>query len=436
MAEYIAIALAGVIAILSPLLANLGRRRANMLVAFFLGVLFLVPTWLGIPVASFFVSLHVIALGLLLIAFSWAALGIRIDSLDLVLLLLFVFVVASWPFGGANPSHVADFVAFWVLPYAVGRIVGAGVSAVSFERIVAPFAVVVSVWAIIEFAFHLHIFESLVLPFGPSDRWASIQTRGTFERSEGAFGHSIALGAALGYLLPFVLSKYLGLRRLVLAALLVAASFTTLSRSGLIAAGVGALMWSWSGRRAGGARAMQTLFGAVIAGLVVTFGLGNIDDLGGDEVTGSSAYRQGFWSLLGDVRLLGASRGAFMYAPGRTGYVSSEYPEGFARSIDSTALLLALRFGWIAAGIFVLALIVVAMRALKGGGPVALIGAGALIPVVSTTAMITQIPLIWWVSIGLSVTWLQLRRDGPVHNGENEVRVSVWRPGPHGRRLV
>ena len=89
--------------------------------------------------------------------------------------------------------------------YLVGRWLVARTGVDWAVSLIARVVIVCAIWSIIEAVFRLHVFEKLVASPNLSF-WAEIQTRGGFERSEGAWGHAIALGGWLCLGLPFVFS--------------------------------------------------------------------------------------------------------------------------------------------------------------------------------------------------------------------------------------
>ena len=74
-------------------------------------------------------------------------------------------------------------------------------------RIIVGVSVAVALWAIVEYLFDLHVFETMP-PVGLDNLraiWQSIQIRNGDARSEAAFGTSIVLATFLAIAVPFAL---------------------------------------------------------------------------------------------------------------------------------------------------------------------------------------------------------------------------------------
>ena len=117
-----------------------------------------------------------------------------------------------------------DYLFAWIVPALIGVRIG--------KEILPTLPIVgalVGAWSILEFGTGWHICET----FGPSSLWQLIQVRGGFERSEGAFGHAIPLGAFLALCLPFVNELRRG--RQIAYLLIVGGLLATLSRGPILA---------------------------------------------------------------------------------------------------------------------------------------------------------------------------------------------------------
>ncbi|PJI53448.1 hypothetical protein CTI14_28240, partial [Methylobacterium radiotolerans] len=123
----------------------------------------------------------------------------------------------------------------WVIPYIWGRVVLARVTTDWITSTIAVVAIVAAALAVVEF---LTSFNPFVLIPGSGvvyETWSPLQERGGVLRAEGAWGHSIALGAALAMSSAFVVATRWRLFPKITGIVLIAtATVFTFSRAGLL----------------------------------------------------------------------------------------------------------------------------------------------------------------------------------------------------------
>jgi hypothetical protein len=229
------------------------------------------------------------------------------------------------------------------------------------------------------------------------EQWSAIQLRGGVARAEGAFGHSIALGAALAVSMPLVLVAPLRLWvRLAAVVLMLAAVVVTFSRIALVTSCLGLLLSVVAGselpRRL---RALLVVAGAGVGAVAFPL-VTQVFSAAGSEATNSAAYRLDLLSLVRYIDVLGSSS-AFARAP--DGSVSF----GAFGSIDSALILQGLWYGWVslAVALVLLAVAAAAVATRKATAPT--IAIAAQIPALATVALITQYASMFWFVVGLAV---------------------------------
>ncbi len=375
--------------------------RAGVLVAVL--VIAFVPIWVGVQVGVFVPLASAVA------AVVAAALATRRVPLwsfaDLVLLFLFVSALAPMAIGRLSLASAFGVASVWMAGYLLGRLAYGQAGREWVYGCVAVVFAVVAVLAVLEFVTGWHGLASWGQSNAAKAAWGTIQGRGGLERSEGAFGHSIALGASLAIAAALTVeARFRPWVRLVLIALIGVGSAVTLSRTALVCTGLG-LVLGVVFLRSTQARELRrglSLLLVVGAATLTPFVLQVLADAG-DEAARSAGYRGNLLSLLPYVDLLGFSEAMQRTATG------SLYFGGF-QSIDSQLILFGLSYGWLTL-VWVLALLAMATSTvLVGRGNAALVAVVAQVPALVTVALITQYALLVWFTVGLSVAAYADRR--------------------------
>ena len=395
--------------VLVALLFIVAHRSARLAVCAALVALCFVPVWIGVGLGFngnlFLPVATVAALG------CGAALlplrGFRFSIIDG--LLVFLVVVAA---SSLITSDTALALAFLVTPfayftggYALGRLASARLGADFLYRAIAIVFTVVAILAIIEFATGFNPF--LLLTSGNSlyFEWGTVQERGGRLRAEGAFGHSIALGASLALAIPLTLASTFRFPvRLAMVIVMATATAFTFSRIGIISAflGVALCVVLLRERLTLTQRWVLTAGGAVLSLVMLPF-VSTVFSEAGEEATGSADYRGDLLPLLDHANLVGFSD-LVHHSP--TGALSF----GNFQSIDSQLIFTGLTTGTLALIAVCIALAAAIVLCLRGRAEPATIAVVAQIPAFATVALITQYSIMIWLVIGIAAT-TQLARQ-------------------------
>lgn len=377
------------------LAAILLTRRPRGAIALWLAVMVFVPCWLSVHVVTTLLP-QALAFIVILPAVIRTVHG-RLSRVDLALLAFVVLAAIAYWAAGTPQYAFATIFAQWLPAYWVGRYLAPAAGREWVYRAVAIAAMVVGAWSIIEFTFDWHVFVNLT---DSTSGWNKIQRRGPFARSEGAFGHSIAMGAFLALGLPFAISgQFRPVRRVLMAAIIVGGIVTTFSRGALIGAVVvlvASVLFlpgsSISKRTRGTFIAALTVLSATAVPAMLDLFSSVSEDL-----DPSTRYRENLTShIFEDMRWLGPADAIQIASDGRYLYRGTG-------SIDNTFLLTVLQFGWLPTLFVLLALVGVSLRVISRRGGPADIAMFAQIFVMYTVALITQYGMALWFCAGLAV---------------------------------
>ncbi|MFB7251394.1 hypothetical protein [Microbacterium sp. NPDC056234] len=362
-------------------------------------VLFFVPVWIGGSAGFFWAAITLVTL----LAVVAGAEDIRFTHVDLIVLVFIAMTVTMFGLRMTTLSATVIALLEWVLPYAWGRIVLAKVSASFLTKLIAGVATAAAVMALIEFTSGTNFFVEYLpaLNGGLFAEWGRLQIRAGNTRAEGAWGHSIALGAAMAMSSAFVIAaKWPVVVRLLCLAAITAATVVTFSRIGLLTLVLTAVLSLALLRDVPRALKVSVAVAGVAAAAVLVPVIGGVFLEAGDEAGGSADYRGGLFALVSQVQLFGG-------AGDWTGLtVGGEYLGSYARSVDNAFLVFALRFGWIPAILLLLAIVLAAAAIFRrrGASPAA-IAVAAQLPALFAVALITQFGMMLWFLVGLAVAW-------------------------------
>jgi hypothetical protein len=384
-------------------------------------VIAFVPIWVGVQVVVFLPLAGAVA-GAVAIALLTRQVPLWSFS-DLLLLFLFVSALAPLAIGRLSLASAFGVVSVWVAGYLFGRLAYGQARREWVYGCVAVVFAVVAALAVVEFATGWHGLSS----WGPSNSakaaWGTIQGRGGLERSEGAFGHSIALGSSLAIAAALTVeARFRTWMRLALIALLAVGAAVSLSRTGLVCTALGLVLGA-AFLRSPQARAVRKGLVAllVVGALTLTpFVLGVIAEAG-DEATRSADYRGSLLSLLPYIDLLGNSPAMQRSATGAL------YFGGF-QSIDSQLILFGLSYGWLTLLWVLVLLTMAALTVLVGRGNAAMVAVVAQVPALVTVALITQYALLVWFTVGLAVAAHTERRGTGISSDYQDSRPAAGRP--------
>ncbi|WP_431245698.1 hypothetical protein [Leifsonia xyli] len=416
------------------------RRSPKLAVATWIVVLCFVPIWAGFGVGfngNYYLP-PATAAALLVVAALLPIKGFRLSWLDALMTLVVVAALCSILVGNAGIALGAAIivVTYFVAGYVVGRVAPLRVDPAWVHGAIAVCFTVVAVLAIIEGLTHWNPFVELKVGNSLYSIWGTIQERGGVPRAEGAFGHSIALGASLAMAVPITLASpfRLWVRCAMVLAMLVASVYT-FSRIGMICALLGVALSVLFMRDAISRRARIALTSGVLIVSAVLFPLVSaVFDDAGAEASDSATYRADLTSLFGTMNLVGVAQSAEKNSAGSLYF-------GNFRSIDSQLILTGLTNGLIVLAAVVVALVFGILLVLRGKASPATIALVAQIPAFATVALITQYSIFVWFVAGLAAT-TQLAPDAnrPLVLGRPARRpaaalVSAPAPSPAPRSL-
>ncbi|MGK3649165.1 hypothetical protein [Pseudarthrobacter enclensis] len=298
--------------------------------------------------------------------------------------------------GTSSASAFTSMLTLWVPGYLVGRIVceRAGISFVKTAVSVA-FGIV-GLLAIVEKLLGWHMFVVQAGMNSLAEIWAPVQSRGGEDRSEWAFGHSIALGGSLALSIPFLLASALKTKtKLVLLALILGGVATTYSRGAMLAAGLTLVLSLLTARNLRSSHRVLLLAATIGFGVATSINFAAVSDDAGTEVSNSSDYRISlFTRLLPTLEPIGRANSYV------SGVNQGQY--GNYTSIDNAFMAQGLGFGWIAMLIAAVPFIGMGVRYVYRRATFAEIAMLGQLPVITTVALITQYQVMVWMVAGLS----------------------------------
>ena len=390
--------LLGAAATFAALLVVALRRSTRAALGLWLAVACFVPCWMSVKVQFDFPPTSAIGLVVLAAAVPFAV--TRLHWVDWLLLSFVGLVVLALLMRAGSLAGAFAVLAQWAVGYLVGRILPSKVGLTWTYRCITVLFAVVAALAVVEFLLSWNPFVSLSRGNAAYELWGQLQERGGIVRAEGAFGHSIALGACLAMAVPVALASDLRPPlRVSIAVLLVAATVVTFSRTGIGCALLGLVLMLLLDRSGAlPTRARLGLIGClVVAAVALQSRILGVFSAAGDEATNSAAYRLDLLGLLPDVSLLGES-------PSVTRSPTGDVYVGAFHSIDSAWLLLGLTYGALALVLVTVVYAGAALAVLARRATAPTIAVVAQGPALVTVALITQYATVFWFFAGLAVT--------------------------------
>lgn len=384
----------------------LTRRNPRFGVLVSLLVLAFVPIWVSVPIVVAFPLVALAIIGTLAAVLSVRRPPLRYTLADLAIASLFVVAVAPYAIGRLSLPALFGVFTVWIPSFMLGRLVTPRVGEGWIFGVIAVVFAIVGGLAVLEFITEWHPLAQ----WGPSNSarvaWGSIQSRGGLVRSEGAFGHSIALGCSLAMAAVCSLaSPFRPGLKLLLTGLQVAGAAVTLSRLGIICTMLGLVLAVLVLKNAM-SRALRWWVAVILAGATATLlpvfsGVLAVSQ----EAAGSAAYRGNLLSLIPFIDVLGTSSAMQVSANGTL------YFGGF-RSIDSQLMLFGLSYGWVTLAIVISLLGAAGFAVVKGDASAATVAVVAQIPALTSVALITQYAYFFWFMVGVAAASQAARRVG------------------------
>ena len=379
------------------------RRYPRLAVASWIVSICFVPIWLGFGVGfngNYYLP-PATAAAFLVVAALLPVPRFRLSWLDGLMTLVVVCAICSLFTGNAGIALGAAIlvVTYFVAGYIVGRVAPLKVDPLWIHGAIAVCFTLVALLAIVEGLTHFNPFVLIKAPNSLYAAWGSIQSRGGVPRAEGAFGHSIALGASLAMAIPITLaSPFRFWIRVGMSLTMLVATVFTFSRIGMVCALLGVVLSILFMRDAISRRARITLVTIVVIASAALFPLViSVFDDAGSEATDSANYRGDLTQLFGTMNPIGVASSAEKNSAGTLYF-------GNFRSIDSQLILTGLTNGVIVLVAVVVALVFGILLVLRGKATAATVALVAQIPAFATVALITQYSIFVWFVAGLAAT--------------------------------
>lgn len=368
-----------------PDTARISRR---LLTAWMVSVV-MVPTWVNID-AGVTIPIQCI-LGLIAVAIAFSSgVRVRLTKLDLYFAAFLLVGLATASVGEADWAWWAQIFVRMGIPFLTARVLisSAGLS-YTVNLITVTFGLV-ALLALVEVLTAWHPYTEWQTSSLEYTTWSGIQVRAGRDRSEWAFGHSIALGGSLVLAIPFVMrSKYSALTKTGILALIIAGLAATGSRGALISGALTTGLVLLYGVKNHAIRTIAltiSLVGMVLLIPVVDELISSQAEANLEQRT-SIDYRQNIYTLyFSEIRWLGQSAVAQ-----QTG------------SIDSTILHFGLQFGWLMLIVILMPLIASALRLITGHASIAEIALIGQVPLFATVALITQYQFMTAIVIAIAI---------------------------------
>lgn len=371
----VAVAAGGVVVVMV-----LWRRPRVALVVWLLSVAML-PVWIGVSWSAYIPIQSVIAIAAII-----ANIGngeFRINKFDLYFGTFMVIALAAVMLAGSNQGIWTEFVVLWGLSYLVARVLISSTAIPFAINTVAIIFAVVGGLALIELLLTWHPYVEWNVASLEYEAWGEIQTRAGLDRSEWAFGHSIALGGSVALSIPFILGSSFGRSlKVLMLALAFAGIIASASRAALIAGVFTLLLCSLAYFAMRSARV--TIFVIATGAAIFVPDYLNKFALGvTDEEQHSANYRgQLYQTLIGELPSFGKSD--------IVTFTSSGVRIARLESVDSSFLYVGLNFGWVIVAMLLIPLALSAIRLMVGTASMAEVAVLGQIPLLATVALITQ----------------------------------------------
>lgn len=380
------------------------RARPRLAVVVWLLSVAFVPYWMGVKIALYFPPAT--AMAALVVASLMGRSPARLRIPDIVVAAVAAIAVLSYVAGFATQTAAFTAVATWGLGYLLARVLAGSVDVRWIYGAVAVVLSAAALLAIVEFATGVNLFVGLPPLGGGEANWRGLQSRGGIVRAEGAFGHSIALGACLAMSIPLAVGSRLPRWLKVTAvATLLAGTVVTFSRIGIGTAVIGLVLCLFLMRSQLGIKLRLAIGAVLVAAAVVAVPM--IEDVfteAGSEASGSAQYRGKLVALIGTMRMIGVTTSRSRTAEGVLNFSGFE-------SIDSAYILAGLTYGLIVVVLLLGLHVAAVVAALRREPDPALIAVAAQVPALASVALITQYAIFFWFVAGLAVSAYAARRS-------------------------
>jgi hypothetical protein len=314
-----------------------------------------------------------------------------------LLALVIAFSAIAVKAAGSSQGPWLVMVTQWAVPFLLGKVLVRQTGGDYLTRTMAGMFGAVGGLAIVERLLNWHPFMNLAVNNGQYTTWSPIQERGGIGRSEWAFGHSLALGGALGLAIPFVMTANIRGRWKFLALVCVlGATVSTFSRAAMLCVAFTMVLTILFSSKISAGKGFMLLLLLVGGAAALLSALAPIFEAAGFEAESSTEYRENFvTALIGQLVPVGLSPSAQAYDKG--------FLFGGFNSIDNALLGVGLSFGWVPMGLLAAGLLTVLFRVISRRANIAEVALAGQIPMLLAVAFITQYQMLLWFMVGCAV---------------------------------
>lgn len=372
------------------------RAQPRAAAALWFIVICFVPCWVELTVKYSFPAAVLVSMVLVLALFPTVPREFGIS--DWMMIAFFLSAVVPYLLGLGDRSATMVLLTYWAPAYLLGRTLALHTGVEWLYRCASVLFTVVAIGAVVEFAFSWNPFVEIRLNNGLYRTWATLQERGGVIRAEGAFGHSIALGASMALVIPLVIASRFKVRtRALMVLVMLACEVVTFSRAGMVSAALAVALMALFGREGLNPKLRGLVIVVLVAVAVAAAPLiTGTYERAGTEASNSADYRFSLASLIPRMALLGKSPAMYVSADG-TNYI------GRFQSIDSAVIVLGLTYGLLPILVLCVMFLCGLYLLVSGRATAPTVAVLAQLPAFLSVALITQYQVLVWFMVGLSV---------------------------------
>lgn len=352
--------------------------------------LVMVPTWISFEVFSLTIPVNCIVAAIAVVATISQA-GVKFSRFDAYFAAFLGVCLTVVLLSGSSAASWVQILLRWCIPFVAARVLVSATGTRFAVNVIAAVLGLVGGLAVLELLLTWHPFVGWVSSSPEFDIWHTIQIRNGVDRSEWAFGHSIALGGTLALSVPFILrSSYHGPLKIALLTSVSGGILTTASRGALIAAVFTAAICLICATK----NRIARIFTLAFMMSVILLASSSLVPVLQAWLSGTSGEERGSFQHRNDLYSTAQLK---WFGP------SSIYDGGKSSSLDSAILQIGLGFGWIALALVLLPLALSAVRIITGRASTAEMAIIGQIPLFTSVALITQYASMVFLVVGMAV---------------------------------
>ena len=387
------------------LLAAIWGRPRVALVVWLLSMV-MIPEWVGVDLLAPVPVPAYCAVAVAALVACLAKSRVRFTIFDAYFVAFLSLALLASLYSGTNKALWAEMAIRWGVPFFAARIIVAATGVRFAANAIAAVLGMVGALAFLEMTFVWHPFVAWDFSSNAQafQAWHSIQVRGGRDRSEWAFGHSIALGGSLALAIPFIFaSTYPRLAKVALLTAIGAGILAADSRAALLSGALTGVLCLTIFVRSSIIRVVGLLCTSLAALTMVPL-YGALLQIWARGDTAEERISAGYRDQLYAQYLEGIS----WFGRSRTLDASS------TASFDSAILRTGLEFGWVIVGLALIPFAVSALRVVAGRASIAEVAIIGQTPLFATVALITQYQSLVFMVVGIAVSDLLRHRQSGV----------------------